>query len=117
MGLKTRIYEETYDEESWKTKTFFTAEFGSMSKKYKVNNGGLEADKKMDYSVVKDNLLFEIYSKREWLTTEEAADFLSISENALRIMVHRTQIRAYKLGRRLRFKLSDCEALIERKGA
>jgi excisionase family DNA binding protein len=88
-----------------------------MSKKYKVNNGSLETDKKMDYSVVKDNLLFEIYAKREWLSTEEAADFLSISENALRIMVHRTQIQAYKLGRRLRFKLSDCEALFERKGA
>ncbi len=38
-----------------------------MSKKYKVNNGSLETDKKMDYSVVKDNLLFEIYAKREWL--------------------------------------------------
>lgn len=91
--------------------------FGSMGKQYKLNVGGLEADKKLEYSGRNDNLLFEIYSKREWLSTEEAADFLSISENALRIMVHRAQIRAYKLGRRLRFRVSDCEALFERKGA
>lgn len=53
---------------------------------------------------------------REWLSTEEAAFFLSISANALRIMVHRGQIRAYKFGRRLRFKLQDCQALFQPKG-
>lgn len=52
---------------------------------------------------------------REWLSTEEAAFFLSISANALRIMVHRGQIRAYKIGRRLRFKLQDCQALFQPK--
>jgi excisionase family DNA binding protein len=54
---------------------------------------------------------------REWLSTEEAAFYLSISANALRIMVHRGQIRAYKLGRRLRFKQQDCQALFKPKGA
>lgn len=53
---------------------------------------------------------------REWLSTEEAAFFLSISANALRIMVHRGQIRAYKFGRRLRFKLQDCQALFQPRG-
>jgi excisionase family DNA binding protein len=60
---------------------------------------------------------FENQIKREWLSTKEAAHFLSVSENALRIMVHRDQIPRFKLGRRLRFRLSDCRALFERKGA
>jgi len=61
--------------------------------------------------------LFENRIEREWLTTKEASLFLAISENALRIMVHRGQIRAYKFGRRLRFKLDDCRALVLLKGA
>jgi excisionase family DNA binding protein len=88
-----------------------------MESDYKLSSGRLEANQKIDYISNKDNLLFDINSKREWLSTEEAAYFLSVSENALRIMVHRNQVRAYKLGRRLRFKISDCEALFERKGA
>ena len=39
---------------------------------------------------------FENRTQREWLSTEEAAYFLSISPNALRIMVHRDQIRAFQ---------------------
>jgi excisionase family DNA binding protein len=54
--------------------------------------------------------------QREWLSTEEAAYFLSITPNALRIMVHRDQIRAYKFGRRLRFNLQECRLLFARKG-
>ena len=61
------------------------------------------------------NTLFDIQKKREWLSTEEASYFLSISTNALRIMVYRGQIKAYKFGRRLRFKLSDCRALFKNK--
>jgi excisionase family DNA binding protein len=60
-----------------------------------------------------DNLIRE----NEWLTTEQASLVLSISANALRIMVHRGQIEAYKFGRRLRFKRHDCLALIQKKGA
>jgi excisionase family DNA binding protein len=62
--------------------------------------------------------LFDNYiGDNEWLTTEKAARILSISSNALRIMVHRNQIEVYKFGRRLRFKVSDCLALIKKKGA
>jgi excisionase family DNA binding protein len=53
----------------------------------------------------------------EWLTTDEAARLLSISPNALRIMVHRGQVEVYKFGRRLRFRVTDCLALIKKKGA
>ncbi len=61
--------------------------------------------------------LFENRIDREWLTTKEAAHFLAVSENALRIMVYRNQIKVYKFGRRLRFKMSDCRCLVSLKGA
>lgn len=60
--------------------------------------------------------IFENRAQREWLSTEEAALFLSISANALRIMVHRDQITAFKLGRRLRFRVQDCRQLFLKKG-
>jgi len=68
----------------------------------------------------RDNSLekfFENQVEREWLTTKEAAHFLGVSENALRIMVYRNQIQVYKFGRRLRFKFRDCMALFKKKGA
>lgn len=64
-----------------------------------------------------DGGLFDNRIEHEWLSTEQASRFLSISSNALRIMVHRGQIKAYKFGRRLRFKMHDCRALFEKKGA
>ncbi|RYZ68967.1 MAG: DNA-binding protein, partial [Proteobacteria bacterium] len=44
--------------------------------------------------------------------TDEAARYLGVSANALRIMVHREQVRTHRLGRRLRFKVSDLKVLI-----
>ncbi len=61
--------------------------------------------------------IFENQIAREWLTTKEAAHFLGVSENALRIMVCRGQVEVYKFGRRLRFRFCDCQALIQKKGA
>ena len=63
-----------------------------------------------------ESLIFENRIKREWLSTEEAAHFLSITENALRIMVHRGQVPVFKFGRRLRFRHEDCRALFTSKG-
>jgi excisionase family DNA binding protein len=61
---------------------------------------------------------FENRIECEWLTTEEAASYLSITPNALRIKVHRFQIPAYRFGnRRLRFRREDCRTLFVRKGA
>ncbi|MBL7543368.1 MAG: helix-turn-helix domain-containing protein [Bdellovibrionaceae bacterium] len=62
------------------------------------------------------NLFFESRIAQEWLTTESAAEYLGISENALRIMVHRDQIRFHKLGRRLRFRTDELRTLFTRKG-
>jgi excisionase family DNA binding protein len=64
-----------------------------------------------------NSVIFENRIVREWLTTKEAAHYLGLSENALRIMVHRGQIEAFKIGRRLRFRVKDCEALFLKKGA
>lgn len=77
--------------------------------------GGINLDQSLDNNT--NDLLFENRMKREWLTTKEAAQYLLISENALRIMAHRCQIPVYKFGRRLRFRFEDCRLLVLRKGA
>lgn len=61
--------------------------------------------------------LFENRIDSEWLTTLEAASYLSLSPNALRIRVYRGEIPFYKFGRQLRFRREDCRALFVRKGA
>ncbi|MCT4641238.1 MAG: helix-turn-helix domain-containing protein [Bacteriovoracaceae bacterium] len=50
-----------------------------------------------------------------WLNTSEASNFLSITPNALRILVHRAKVRAYKIGNRLRFKKTDLLLLLQLK--
>lgn len=47
----------------------------------------------------------------EWLSSAQTASYMGISENALRIMVYRRQIKFSKLGRRLRFHIKDIEVL------
>ncbi|MGE3975877.1 MAG: helix-turn-helix domain-containing protein [Bdellovibrionales bacterium] len=64
-----------------------------------------------------EKLFFRNKIACEWLSTEEAAHFLSVSDNALRIMVYRNQIPVFKFGRRLRFRVKDCQALFKTKGA
>ena len=64
----------------------------------------------------KDDLFFENQIAKKWLSTDEAARFLSLSPNALRILVFRNRVKAYKLGHRLRFRLQDLDALLIRKG-
>lgn len=57
---------------------------------------------------------FDNRIEQKWLSTEEAAQYLRISSNALRIMVCRNQIRYHKFGRRLRFTIEDCMALFHK---
>lgn len=49
-----------------------------------------------------------------FLTTAEAAEFLRISEPALRVRVMRQQITAYKDGRRLLFKKQELVRVVEK---
>lgn len=61
----------------------------------------------------------ELFQNRivcEWLSSTQAANFLGISENALRIMVCRRKVKFHKVGRRLRFHINDLESLFIPKG-
>ena len=81
-----------------------------------LNAGRIEEGRKNEVKIGSGKQIFENRIAHEWLTTERAAQYLGISENALRIMVHRNQIRSHKLGRRLRFKARDLETLFIPKG-
>lgn len=96
-----------------------TAKKGKVTAKNEFRNGPVASGAKAESGVAwqPGNTFFENRNEREWLATYEAAHFLRLSENALRIMVHRGQIPAHKLGRRLRFRLNDCQALLAKKGA
>ena len=48
----------------------------------------------------------------KWFSTKEAALHLGLSPNALRILVHRGKVKAYKLGARLKFRIKDLESNI-----
>ena len=71
---------------------------------------------KMSNTSENEALFFENRRVGEWLNSSEAAKFLGLSPNALRIMVCRGQVKYWKLGSRLRFNKSDLILLLE-KGA
>jgi excisionase family DNA binding protein len=87
-------------------------------------NTGMELDGKGEGSRVNfkvDSLFFENRIAREqiasvvspqWLTTNEAAQYLRVSANAIKTMVYRGKIRVHKLGRRNRFLRDELERLI-----
>lgn len=52
----------------------------------------------------------------EWLTCTQASAYLGVTENALRIMVCRGQVKYHKMGRRLRFRLNDLSDLLTEEG-
>lgn len=70
-----------------------------------------------DKNELSGSLFFDNRIEQEWLTTKQASLFLGITPNALRIMVCRGQIPFYKFGRRLRFRVLDCQSLFKLKGA
>ena len=62
-----------------------------------------------------DEAFFDNRIISEWIATAAAAAYLKISPNALRIMVHRGQVKAHKLGRRLRFRLRDLRETLQKR--
>lgn len=48
-----------------------------------------------------------------WMDSKEAAHYLRVSVYALRMMVWRGKLNAYRLGRRLRFKRADLDRLLK----
>lgn len=65
--------------------------------------------------IEKSDALFEIANS--WLSTKDVARLFSVSPNAIRIMVCRGLLPAYKLKNRLRFRRKDCAALVKKTGA
>lgn len=57
-----------------------------------------------------ERMLFE---NQKWMNSREAANYLRISENSLRIKVSRGEIKPYRLGKRLRFKRSELDCMME----
>ena len=63
------------------------------------------------------NNLTEIFDKKigcRFLSTLEAANFLSLSPNALRIKVFRGEVKFFKFGRLLRFDVADLKFLLKK---
>lgn len=52
-----------------------------------------------------------------WLSTNDVAKLLSVSPNAVRIMVCRGILPSHRLRGRLRFRKRDCLALLQKNGA
>jgi excisionase family DNA binding protein len=65
--------------------------------------------------IEKSDSFFEIANS--WLSTNDVAKILSISPNAVRILVCRGRLPAFRLGRHLRFRKKDCAALVQKTGA
>lgn len=72
----------------------------------------IEASEKLE----EPQVFFENLEVGEWLTSAEAARFLGLTTNALRIKVCRGQIKFKKLGSRLRFCKCQLNSLLQ-KGA
>ena len=61
---------------------------------------------------------FETRFEKEWLSTKEAAQYLSTTPNAIRIMACRGLIQKYKIKgvRESKFRFEDCRSLFQKKG-
>lgn len=84
----------------------------SMEQYKKINMDGENTRGNVD--CLGSNLIFENRIVPEYITTRLAANFLGISENALRIKVCRGQVPVHKLGRSLRFRISEITQLFKR---
>ena len=73
-----------------------------------------QRDKKLN-GAFNRHLLFDNQVIEKWLSTKEAASYLGLSPNALRILVHRQRVRAYKLGARLKFRVRDLRSALQPK--
>jgi excisionase family DNA binding protein len=79
-----------------------------------LNVNSCFTDTKLDSN--SESPLIENPIGKEWLTTKEAAHYLGITPNAIRIMVHREKLKSYKLNGRLRFKLRDLRSILKFNG-
>jgi hypothetical protein len=69
----------------------------------------------LDGLYFRQDLFFQNKIVSEYVPTKTAADFLGLTENALRIRVCRKQIPALKFGRALRFRVAEIVRLLNPK--
>ena len=55
----------------------------------------------------------KLFENLIWLNSNEATQYLRVTNGALRLMIYRGILKPYKLGRRNRFKKDDLDRLIE----
>ena len=96
-------FQDFFDKENGKTRQFFSKPLPTQKKELNSKE-----------RVLKKELFFDNRTHK-LLSTKEASDFLGVSENALRILVCRKKVRAYKLGSRLKFKLDDLASCLQKK--
>lgn len=54
-----------------------------------------------------------LFENQIWMTTQEAANYLRMTENAFRIYASRYKLRKYNLGKRaVRYRASDLDRLL-----
>ena len=83
-------------------------ELSKLKKRTKLKSAEVFGSKKRE-AVFFDNRIHKL------LSTKEASGLLGVSENALRILVCRKKVKAYKLGSRLKFKLNDLANCLQQK--
>lgn len=54
-----------------------------------------------------------LFNNLTWMTSREAAEYLRISQNNLRVMIYRGKLIPYKFNNRNRFKREELDRLIE----
>ena len=54
--------------------------------------------------------------KHDWMSVREVADYTRKSPNAIYLMIHRGELRAYKFGGRVRVKVKDLVSCFKPKG-
>ncbi|MBL7663814.1 MAG: helix-turn-helix domain-containing protein [Bacteriovoracaceae bacterium] len=72
-----------------------------------MNSPGKLFDNKIANQLVDEN--------DKWLCTKNASTYLGITPNALRILVHKGKVDAFKLGTHLRFDPNDLKMLLIKK--
>jgi excisionase family DNA binding protein len=75
-------------------------------------NSHLRKAEKQDSAAFFDNSESPTNVSQEWLTTEQAADYLGLSVASLRNMTSNGQVPYYKLGNRNRYRLPELRQLL-----
>lgn len=56
----------------------------------------------------------KFFEKLIWLTVKQAAIYLSRTENAIRILIHRGTLERHRLGGRIYLKKAEIDRLLEK---